>query len=148
MESEKDELDMLARLMMLDEPISKPPQSQQMQSQAISPPLLVAQKAAPTLQALIVAQLISGCWTDLPLIQAFVNGDINSLACAATVKAMASSEQDKAWLTVLALYILQQRFPDQEDEWQLLAKKARDYLKTIGIAKPDKALGALSLTLV
>jgi len=32
-------------------------------------------------------------------------------------------------LTIIALYILKEEFPDKKDEWQLLAKKAKEFLK-------------------
>ena len=33
------------------------------------------------------------------------------------------------YLTLLALYILEEAFRDCEDEWQMIASKARDYLR-------------------
>lgn len=41
------------------------------------------------------------------------------------------------WLTLLALYILENTFAEQEDEWRLIAKKGYEYLKSKGLAKPD-----------
>lgn len=40
-------------------------------------------------------------------------------------------------LTLLALYILREVFDDRKDEWELLAKKAKEYLKQIGLPKAD-----------
>jgi len=33
--------------------------------------------------------------------------------------------------------VLQEKFEDSEDEWTLLAKKAKTWLKKAGIDKPD-----------
>ena len=33
------------------------------------------------------------------------------------------------YLTLLALYILAEAFEDDEDEWQMIASKARDFLR-------------------
>jgi len=36
--------------------------------------------------------------------------------------------------TIAALFILEEFFSDREDEWQLLAKKARDFVKSKGVS--------------
>jgi hypothetical protein len=36
--------------------------------------------------------------------------------------------------TIAALFILEEFFSEKEDEWQLLAKKARDFLKSRGVS--------------
>jgi hypothetical protein len=36
--------------------------------------------------------------------------------------------------TIAALFILEEFFSDKEDEWQLLAKKARDFVKSQGVS--------------
>jgi len=50
-------------------------------------------------------------------------------------------------VTLLALLVLEEVFEDQEDEWQLIAKKAKSYLKDVGIAKPDTFLSKVELRL-
>jgi len=40
------------------------------------------------------------------------------------------SKLEDVWLTLLALWILREKFEKQEDEWQMIAKKAKVYLKT------------------
>lgn len=42
--------------------------------------------------------------------------------------------------TALALIVLENEFEDKEDEWQMIAKKAKSFLKDNGIAKPDTLL--------
>jgi hypothetical protein len=39
-----------------------------------------------------------------------------------------SDEAKKVWLTILALYVLEKTFSEQEDEWKLIAKKAQRWL--------------------
>jgi hypothetical protein len=46
--------------------------------------------------------------------------------------------------TLAALIILEQFFADRQDEWQLISKKAKTYLKSQGVAL-KKELDALAL---
>ena len=46
--------------------------------------------------------------------------------------------------TLVALYILSEFFEDQEDEWTLVAKKAKTWLKQQGIEKPENLLKVIS----
>ena len=41
------------------------------------------------------------------------------------------------YLTLLVLYILKQQFNDKKDEWEMIAQKAKDFLKDVGVARPD-----------
>ena len=45
--------------------------------------------------------------------------------------------QQCIYLTILALFVLKKVFVDREDEWQLLAVKAKTLLKQCGVKKPD-----------
>ena len=40
-------------------------------------------------------------------------------------------------MTIIALYVLEEKFEDNEEEWTLLAKKAKAWLKNAGLDKPD-----------
>ena len=44
---------------------------------------------------------------------------------------------ETVYMTLLAIYILQESFPDHEDEWQLIVAKAISFLEQAGILKPD-----------
>ena len=44
---------------------------------------------------------------------------------------------EAVYLTLLALYILQECFDDYEDEWELIARKAKTFLQSSGVQKPD-----------
>ena len=58
-----------------------------------------------------------------------------------------ASDPGQAYLTLLALHILEEFFSSRSGEWKLLAKKAKEYLKTTGIDKPDQAIQEFSLDL-
>ena len=49
------------------------------------------------------------------------------------------------YLTLLALYILKEGFDSKKDEWQLLAKKAKDFLKQCGVKRADVLIKKFSL---
>ena len=50
-------------------------------------------------------------------------------------KLSAKNADDAILVTICALYILQEYFEAREDEWQLIAKKAKTALKNVGITK-------------
>ena len=48
------------------------------------------------------------------------------------------SDLEKIYLTLLALYLLEEAYADEEDQWQMIARKAKTYLEqTGGISKPN-----------
>ena len=51
-----------------------------------------------------------------------------------------TDDKEIVYTTLLAIYILAEAFDDKEDEWTLLARKAKAYLKSVGVDKPDKIL--------
>ena len=48
-------------------------------------------------------------------------------------------------MTLLALFILEETFLDNEEEWQMIAKKAKTYLEQAGIAKPSTLVKKFTL---
>ena len=58
------------------------------------------------------------------------------------------SALEQVWLTIVALFILERLFKDKEDEWVLIAKKAKTYLKKSGISKPEKIISSLKIELL
>ena len=42
--------------------------------------------------------------------------------------------------TLIALYLLIEKFEDKEDEWTLIAKKAKNWLRQQGLSKPDQLI--------
>jgi hypothetical protein len=96
-----------------------------------------------TLDDLLLSQASStGAWNDINLVISFFknpieveNERLKSLAAVTDV-----SLHGTAWATLLTLYVLHKKFSDRESEWQLIATKAKKYLKSIGMAKPDNIL--------
>jgi len=53
---------------------------------------------------------------------------------------------ESAYLTLLALFILEDCFAENEDEWELIARKAKEYLQQVsGIQKPQTLFRKFSL---
>ena len=72
-------------------------------------------------------------WTEDPVLRKILE--------ALTLKANADKEQ--IYVTLLALFLLLEAFGHKEDEWMLLVRKAKSYLKEAGVDKPDKVLRKL-----
>ena len=53
--------------------------------------------------------------------------------------------KDKVYATLLAIFILMEKFSNQEDEWNLLVRKAKTFLRDAGLEKPDKVLRRFNL---
>ena len=49
------------------------------------------------------------------------------------------------YFTLLALFILEEGFADQEDEWQLIAGKARSYLQQAGVTNAQAIVRKFTL---
>ena len=64
------------------------------------------------------------------------------------VAAMVTDSLEAVWATVLALLVLTRKFADKESEWQLIANKAKAFLKSKGIAKPDALIKTIKIALV
>lgn len=54
-------------------------------------------------------------------------------------------EIETIFSTLLAIHILAEAFEDKEDEWTLLARKAKTFLKNSGVDKPDKIMRLFNL---
>lgn len=70
-----------------------------------------------------------------------LDAELQALKAAGTLTA----EVRDVLLTLVALFILQEKFEEREDEWTLIAKKAKTWLKQVGLAKPDKFLTSINL---
>ena len=53
--------------------------------------------------------------------------------------------KDQVYATLLAIFILLEKFSNQEDEWNLLVRKAKTFLRDSGLDKPDKVLRRFNL---
>ena len=56
------------------------------------------------------------------------------------------ADSELVYLTLLALFILQECFDDYEDEWELIARKAKTFLQSAGAQKPDTFVRKYTLT--
>jgi hypothetical protein len=97
-----------------------------------------------TFKELIACQHSSGYWPESCqqlLSSFFKDGGCQDAVLISELQALAkglSSPVGDVLTTILALFILQEKFEDREDEWTLLAKKAKAWLKKGGLAKPDQ----------
>ena len=71
-----------------------------------------------------------------------LDGDVMQALESETLSAGVA--MDQVYATLLAIFILMERFADREDEWTLLARKAKTFLRDSGVAKPDKILRLFS----
>ena len=58
------------------------------------------------------------------------------------------ANRETIYLTLLAIYILQEAFPDYEDEWTLIVRKARNFLEEAGVQKPSNLVKKFTLTVL
>jgi len=95
----------------------------------------------------------SGFWPETCIgdIQAFFKADVNSSNISEkkllSLEILNDSEIDKAWMTILALFILENVFGDREDEWLMIAQKAKTYLASIGLQKAATVCDQITLEL-
>lgn len=95
-------------------------------------------KSIPTLETLTGYQDISGYWQDdaEDILMRFFKCN-----CIDDPDVKAQFPKTRAYLTFVAIYVLEVKFEDNEDEWYYLVKKGKDYLKTVGIdSKTVKSL--------
>ena len=53
--------------------------------------------------------------------------------------------KEQVYVTLLAIYLLDEVFSDKEDEWRLLVRKAKAYLRSVGVEKPDRLIKKFTL---
>ena len=105
----------------------------------------------PTFDNLIENQHSDGFWTSKAeaVLQLFtVSNELKDETVQeliGKVKFTAGTDLDCVYLTLVALFILREVFEDKKDEWELIAKKAKDYLKNAGLTKPDSIVKKFSL---
>lgn len=73
--------------------------------------------------------------------------DIKALPLTQIIESQANQEHGKVLLTILALFVLKRKYAHKGEEWQLIFKKSKDYLKEVGIVKVEKMLAAIEATL-
>ena len=103
-----------------------------------------------TLDDLLLAQSsTTGSWSDISLIMSFFSNssEVDAKKADALVNVTDVAQHGAVWATLLALYILQKKFEDKESEWQLIATKAKNFLKSQGIPKADSIIKTFKFAL-
>lgn len=117
--------------------------------QASSTPISKPTQPKLTLKELISFQRTSGEWDEQSLdkLASFFGGSCEDAAVFTEIEAQisAKSKLQAAFTTLIALFILQEAFEDDQDKWQMIAKKAIDFLKSVNIQKPQQLVNKLSL---
>ena len=57
------------------------------------------------------------------------------------------TDAEAVYLTLLAWYILEEAYEDDEDQWQLIISKAKTWLESVGVPKPAKLVKQFSISL-
>ena len=57
------------------------------------------------------------------------------------------TDAEIVYLTLLAWYILEESFDDDEDQWRLIIDKAKTWLESVGVAKPANFVRQFTLML-
>ena len=108
-------------------------------------------KTASPFDSVIKEQHTTGYWpvSAMPALALFcankITDDADVLEALDAMTLAEGAVKNQVYTTLLAIYILMEVFADQEDEWTLLVRKAKDYLKQAGIDKPDKVLRKFDL---
>lgn len=95
---------------------------------------------------LIDAQHASGYWKESEektLKKFFKGGDIKDDAVEAELGSV--TDKKKAYLTLVALHVLEEKFALREIEWSLIADKGKNYLKNVGVKNPNSLLKKFTL---
>jgi hypothetical protein len=106
----------------------------------------------PTLNDLLQHQnMISGYWKDTaePVLSLFFEGDdLNDKDVIDELDFISdATKKQRAYLTLLSLYVLQNKFDDRFIEWELVGGKGEKYLKGLGIKKPKDLIKMFTLEL-
>ena len=93
----------------------------------------------PTFSQVISGQTSAGNWTtqSRPMFAAcFVGNSTEDKTVRDALEQVIFTDdidREAVYMTLLACYILEETFADFEDEWQLIASKARKWLETAGV---------------
>ena len=108
----------------------------------------------PSFESLISFQLIDGKWNidcEVVLKDFFIDSNIHDAVIDQVVEQVkangSSADPLMIHFTIIALYILKRTFASKQDEWYMIAKKAKDWLKSVEVPNVDKHIKKLKLTL-
>ena len=105
---------------------------------------------APTFESVIASQCTEGYWpqsTKDSLAAFFMNSVVEDPDVKEAVSNLGSADAEQIYATLLAIFVLMEMFSHKEDEWTLLVRKAKAYLKAAGLDKPDKVIKKFNLEL-
>ena len=115
---------------------------------------LIYIKPSPSFETLISFQLSEGKWSkdcEGTLKEFFTDSNIQDPVIDVVIAQAKSdgSSGDPLMIhyTLIALYILKDTFSMRKKEWQMIAKKAKEWLKSVKVKNADKHIRKLSLSL-
>lgn len=106
--------------------------------------------SGPSLESVIASQSTEGYWpasTKASLAAFFKDGMVDDSDVFEIVANLGSADAEQIYATLLAIFLLTEAFSHKEDEWTLLVRKAKAYLKAAGLDKSDKVLRKFNLEL-
>ena len=93
----------------------------------------------PSFDTVIQGQSTNGSWdsSKASILARCIAGntieDAGVRQALSQVTLSSGAESELVYLTLLALFILQECFDDCEDEWELIARKAKTFLQSAGV---------------
>lgn len=89
-------------------------------------------------EKLLSQQSSEGYWTELPELPAWSLDVRDTLGQELAATVTDALILERVIFTLIALYIMKERYEEKEDEWQMIARKAKAYLKLqAGIQKVE-----------
>jgi hypothetical protein len=117
-------------------------------ARATTPTPSATVKSDDKYDTLIDAAHMSGYWKESAeedLKKFFEGGVIKDHAVEAGLSSVTDENKHKAYLTLVALHILEEEFPLREMEWTVIADKGKTYLKNVGVKNPNSLLKKFTL---
>ena len=111
----------------LSDPSSGPPPSSAKSGQVAKPKSSSFQPSQPALPRIISLQLASGAWKLSAELAGLLGHSMEELKVACP--AACEGELELVWATVLVLAYLEKKLLELKDEWELIAMKAKNWLK-------------------
>ena len=105
----------------------------------------------PSFNEVIRGQAATGEWSAASraiLAKCIAGGDSVDRVVMEALASLNLSDQESVYLTLLALFILEEAFNEYEDEFQLLVSNAKAFLIKAGIDKPAQMVKKFTLTMV
>jgi len=93
-----------------------------------------AEPKKASLKDIINGQSSEGYWASGALLSSLA-GELSEAKLRKEVAKLTTQDIDRVVFTIMALWVLENAFEDQEDEWQMIAAKARAYLKARNVPK-------------